>query len=271
MANDANPNYRSALFLCMAIILLASSPEANGALVSINPLADAPLSSANPNSNYGRAGALSVAAGGLPRGEFQSLIRFDLSTVRSQFDILFGAANWTIQSAELRLNRELISGGNNLFNTSAAGQLGVSLMATTNWVEGTGTPQAPGATGVNFNSLPTLISGSDQTLGSFAFNGATTGVASFPLSLTPGLRGNINSGAITSLRVLPLNATISALFTSNNNSSAADRPLLVIDAVAAIPEPSSFTCLGVFFASIGIFVAARGRLECKLANRAPSW
>src|SRR5262245_59815388 len=45
----------------------------------LTPTADAFVVAAQPTNNYGGAGALSAAAAGLARGEFQSVLRFDTS------------------------------------------------------------------------------------------------------------------------------------------------------------------------------------------------
>src|SRR5436309_4937904 len=54
-------------------------------------------------NNYGGGGALAVAAGNLPNGEFQSVIRFDLSGARASLDAQYGAGQWSLQSVGLQL------------------------------------------------------------------------------------------------------------------------------------------------------------------------
>src|SRR5512146_3362191 len=102
----------------------------SAASVSLNPISDAfvttgPTSNLS-TSNYGAAGALSVAAPGSPKGEFQSVLQFDLSGARNSFDTSFGAGQWNIQSITLRLSAT--SPQNALFNANAAGQFNIIWM-----------------------------------------------------------------------------------------------------------------------------------------------
>ena len=86
--------------------LAASATAGSGAgaaVVTLNPVADAFVDSAQPSSNFGGAGALGISAPGLPEGEFQTVMRFDASSALSTFNATFGAGQWTIQSITLQL------------------------------------------------------------------------------------------------------------------------------------------------------------------------
>jgi len=122
-------------------------------------------------NNYGGAGALSVAAPGLSKGEFQSVLQFDLSGAVTSFNTQFGAGQWNIQSITLSLTAT--SPNNAIFNSSAAGQFGISWMQNDSWTEGTGTPAAPTTTGITYSSLPSYTGAGDESLGTFSFNGDT--------------------------------------------------------------------------------------------------
>ena len=107
----------------IALALLLALP-AYSATVTLNPAADA-FVTAGPTgnlsgNNYGAAGALSVAASGLAKGEFQSVLRFDLSGAKTSFNSQFGAGQWSIQSITLSLTAT--APNNAIFNASAAGQ-----------------------------------------------------------------------------------------------------------------------------------------------------
>src|SRR6478672_2565422 len=126
-----------------------------GASLSTSAIADA-FVAAGPtgnlaDNNYGGGGALAVAAGALPNGEFQSVIRFDLSSVRSSLDAQFGAGQWSIQSVSLQLSSSPHS--NVIYNNIAAGLFGVSLMQNNSWVEGTGNASSPTSDGITYNTL----------------------------------------------------------------------------------------------------------------------
>jgi hypothetical protein len=74
---------------------------------SLNPGADAFVTTGSSgdlsHNNYGAAGALSLAAPGLPSGEFQSVLQFRLSGAKNAFDAQYGAGQWSVQSAKLQL------------------------------------------------------------------------------------------------------------------------------------------------------------------------
>ena len=223
------------LLVLMGYLLL--SKVACAATVSLNPISDAFVSSANAGNNYGGAGAIAVSASGLAKGEFQSLLQFDLSSAKTSFDTTFGAGQWTVQSIGLQLTAAVP--GAAIFNTSAAGSFLISWMQNDTWQEGSGTPNAPGATGVTWSSLPSFLSPSDQSLGSFSFSGATSGSFSYSMSLTSGPVGDTNTGQLTSLRLAANDATISGVFNSRSFTTASARPVLSVTAVA-VPEPAAW-------------------------------
>ncbi|HUN80204.1 MAG TPA: hypothetical protein VMV81_01720 [Phycisphaerae bacterium] len=203
-------------------------------LSALNPVADAFVTSANPTNNYGAAGALSVSAGTLANGEFQSVLRFDTSAAKTSFDATYGAGNWTVQSITLKLTAA--APNNSIFNNSAAGQFSASWMQNDSWVEGTGTPASPTTTGITFSTLPGFLSGADAALGTFAFNGATSGSVTYTLGMPAGLLGDVGSGSMASMRLFAADSTVSYLMNSRNFGQAALRPELDI---TAVPEPAS--------------------------------
>ena len=206
----------------------------------MNPVADAFVTSAQPDSNYGGAGALSVAASGLPKGEFQSVLRFDASSAKASFDATFGAGQWLIQNVTLRLTAAYPS--KDLFNTSAGGQFTIEWMQNDSWVEGTGTPGTPGTTGITFNTLPSFLSGNDQSLGQFNFDGATSGSTTYTLEPASNFLSDLSGGNLVSMRMLAANSTMSGLFNSRSFGTQAYRPLL---SITAVPEPVTLSLLAV--------------------------
>ena len=140
----------------LAVIFSAMLCAAGASSFSTNPFADA-LVTTGPGgalsaNNYGGAGGLAIAASGLPKGAFQSVLQFDLSGARNSFDAQFGAGQWTIQSVTLQLTA---ANNNNpgFFNATTAGQFSISLLKNNSWVEGTGTPSAPAANGISYRPL----------------------------------------------------------------------------------------------------------------------
>jgi hypothetical protein len=203
-------------------------------------------------NNYGGAGSVSVAAPGLPQGEFQSVLQFDLADAAAAFDVAFGAGQWTIQSVTLQLTAA--NPNNAIFNTPAAGQVAVSWMQNDAWTEGTGNPSAPGASGITFTSLQTTFIGAgDQSLGAFAFSGATSGAFSHALPLTTGLAADVLAGSLASLRLFAGDTSVSALFHSRSFATTENRPLLTVVAVPE-PDPLALSAFGL------ALLAARRRI-----------
>ena len=241
MKTISNTPCKAAVASATLALLLAL--PAYAATFTLNPSADAfvttgPTANLSGN-NYGGAGALSVAAPGLANGEFQSVLRFDLSGARASFDSQFGAGQWSIQSITLSLTAT--SPNNAIFNSSAAGQFGVSWMQNDSWTEGTGTPATPTTTGITYTSLTdTFIGGGDENLGTFSFAGGTNGNSTYTLSLTPSFSADVLAGNTVSFRMFAADTAVSYLFDSRSFGTTSFRPLL---SIVAVPEPGSLSLL----------------------------
>jgi hypothetical protein len=224
-----------------AAIMSAAICVGQPSSLSVQPIADAFVtagaSGSLSTSNFGAAGSLAIAAPGLPQGEFQSVLQFDLSSVQSSFNAQFGAGQWTIQSVTLQLTSS--PHNNTIFNDIAAGQFNVSLMQNNSWLEGTGTGGVPSSDGISFSSLTGtyLNNAVDQALGTFSFPGGSSGQNSYALSLSSSLVSDLTSGGDVSLRLFAADNSVSYLFTSRSGGAAA-RPDLLVQAVA-VPEPSA--------------------------------
>jgi hypothetical protein len=232
------------------------------AFSSLNPSADAFVTTGPTgnlsNNNYGGAGALSIAAPNLSQGEFQTVLQFNLSSVKTAFDSQFGIGQWSIQSVSLQLTAT--APNNAIFNPSAAGQFSISWMQNDGWTEGTGTPQAPTTTGLTFSTLNTFLSPADETLGTFSFNGGTSGNSIYALGLTPSFSADVLAGNTVSFRMFAADTAVSALFDSRSFGTASARPLLTI---TAVPEPASLAlCL------MGVCLLA-SRNRSRSAHRPP--
>ena len=182
---SADTNFRLRMKLCLTLAFVLGA-SALGADISLNPVADAFVSAANPTINYGAAGALSVSASGSAKGEFDSLLRFDLAPAAASFDSTFGAGLWAIDSIKLKLTAAVPL--HPIFNDSAAGPFAIQWMQNDSWSEGSGSPKAPHSTGITFSTPPKFRSMVGEALGIFPFSGATIGNNEWNLALTP-LRG----------------------------------------------------------------------------------
>jgi hypothetical protein len=220
------------------------------------PIADSFARAVAPTSNFGGARAVVVAPPALSNGEHQGLMRFDLAPAKAAFEAQFGAGNWTVTSASLRLTTTPASSGN--FNANAAGPINVSWMQNDAWVEGTGTPGSPTTDGITFNTLPSFLSPGDQSMGTFNFPGGNSGANTYTLALPSGFTNDVLSGSLTSLRLFAGNDTVSFLFNSRNFATVSNRPVLVIDAV---PEPAAGGCLAML-----AFTLRRRRVRARSFN-----
>jgi hypothetical protein len=226
-----------------AAIVVAVTLSSRAADVTLTPAADTFVLSTEAVSNYGGAGQLAVSDVGRPQGEFQSLLRFDLSSAKSSFDAAFGAGQWKLQSATLRLSTA--TGNNPLFNASTAGPFAVSWMQNDSWLEGTGMPMSPTNNGVTYATLPTFLSPQDQPLGTFAFPGGTSGANSYSLNVSPGVTGDVESGGLLSVRLFAEpGATVAYNFSARSFQTAANRPALTLTATE-VPEPSGLLAMSL--------------------------
>ncbi|MCU0797764.1 MAG: DNRLRE domain-containing protein [Akkermansiaceae bacterium] len=219
----------------VAALLALSGGLSAATSINLVPLSDAFVSAANASNNYGAASALGVSAGGLAKGEFQSLLMFGFSSAKTQFDTTYGSGGWMVDSISLQLTAA--NPNNAIFNTSSSGSISLRWLADDSWTEGSGTPASPGATGVAFSALAGILSSPSESLGSHAYNGATSGVVLIDLPLTTGLVTDIGNGGNTTINLLPGDSTVSGLFNSRNNSTPANRPVLTVTA-SAVPEPT---------------------------------
>lgn len=233
---------RSSVGVIIVALATLESGTARAFAATVNPSADTCVSSAQPDGNFGAAGALEVSPAGLPRGQFQSLLRFDLSSAKAGFDSTFGVGQWQVQSVTLQLNTSNPS-PQPMFNSNAAGQFTASWMQNDAWAEGTGTPGGPTTDGVTFNTLPSFLSASDASLGNFNFPGGSSGLNTYTLGLPASFAADISAGGLVSLRILPADSAVSYLFNSGNFPTVSSRPLLTVNA-QSLPEPACGISVG---------------------------
>jgi hypothetical protein len=224
------------------LLALMVAASVNAASLSVNPIADAFVAATEPNSNYGGGGALDIAAATSPKGEFDSLLRFDLSALKSNFDATFGSSHWTIDSITLQLTTGTPSNG--IFNSNASGLFALRWMQNDTWTEGSGTPTSPGATGITYATLASFLSGADEFLGTFLFAGGTSGSATWVLSRTESFLADVTNGNTLSILASPADNTVAYLFNSRTFGTVSARPTLTVNA-SAVPEPSGTLLIGL--------------------------
>ena len=235
----------------LSVMLLPLSGGAQSFVVS-NTVADAFLAGGpggGPSltaNNYGGAGTLAIAPASSTKGEFDSVIMFNTAAAISAINTAYGAGNWTITGLTLSLASNVgtqgASPGNAIFNTINSGAFEIDWLSDDSWVEGTGTPASPSATGVNFDSIPTLLSGSD-ILGTYNYAPPGNAIyATYVLPLDPNLVANATAGGDLSLYFYATNGAVSYLF--NSRSGSAPHPELTLD-VTPTPEPATVSLLAL--------------------------
>lgn len=218
-----------------------------------SPTADAFLTAANPNTNYGSAGSLLIAPASSAKGEFDSVLLFNTASAVSQFNSTYGVGNWTIATLTLSLASNFgIQGeqpNNALFNTINVGSFGIDWLSNNTWTEGTGsgtgTPGFPGNSMVTFDAIRSLMSGTVDPLGIFAYTppGNNNNVyLNYVLSLDPNLVSGAAAGGNISLYFFAADNQVSYLFDSRNNSTGHPELTLTVEPT---PEPATAALLAV--------------------------
>jgi len=255
---------KNPLTLAFAAIFSFLAGAGSAASFNTGPISDAFVATGSSGNlsgnNFGAAGALAVAAPGLPQGEFQSVLQFDLSGARNSFDAQLGAGQWSIQSATLQLSSS--PHNNAIFNNVAAGQFNVSLMQNNGWVEGTGTGGVPTTDGISYNSLQSTYINNvlDQSLGTFSFPGGTSGANSYGLSLASGLSDDLLAGIHLSLRLYAADNQVSYLF-SSRMGGAVLQPELTF---TAVPEPASLALWAMGLAALLLLRRSKVKPQAQL-------
>ena len=218
--------------ILLALALIAALASVSRAQTfTLTATSSAFLSGSNPTNNYGGAGALEVSATNSAKGNFDSVMEFNLASV----------AGLTIQSISIQL--VTASPNNAIFNANAVGQFSVIWMQDATWVEGTGTPMSPTTNGITYNTLPNYLTpGSDENIGTFTSSAVTSTTNTYSLTLASGFLNALTSGSTVSLEVVPDDSNVSYLFNSATFTTASARPMLT---VVAVPEPARLVHVGV--------------------------
>jgi hypothetical protein len=116
-------------------------------------------------------------------------------------------------------------------------------MQNNSWVEGTGNPRDPTTDGITYNTLPNYLSASDQSLGTFSFDGSTNEEATYTLTLTPGVVNDVMNGNVVSMELFAADSNVAYVFNSlqGDEANGYPEPVLTITAVKAtgVPVPGA--------------------------------
>ena len=258
---------RAHLALVATFCWLGIAPRAVGQTTyTVTTSADALLatgSPANPEGtdlthlNFGGAGALAVAPASSEKGEFQSVIRFDLAGAPSLFNTAYGTNNWVVSSMALELTSNYGTAGvqpnNGIYDVLSGGEFIIEWLSNNDWAEGTGNPSLPTTDGVTFSSLPTLLSGRHEILSTNVYSPPGNNVhVTWPLPLNTNLVANIATGSSVSLLFYAADDQINYLFNSYSYGRG-NQPLIHVTASPPLP-----IILAGYFTSASFHLTAHG-------------
>jgi hypothetical protein len=248
-----------------AIALLSFVSMAATSYTITAPTADAFLATGSPSNpvganltslNFGGAGTLAVAPASSTKGEFDSILKFNVAGAVSQFNAAYGAGNWSLTGVTLTLGSNFGDQGeqpnNGIFNTINAGSFGIDWLGNDSWVEGTGggngTPGYPDNSMVSYNSISTLFSGGSASLGTYTYTPPGDNIAvNYTLPLNASLLADLAGGGDVSLYFFAADDQVGYLF--NSRSYASNRPQLTLVA-APIPEPGVLSLGGLALGAV---------------------
>lgn len=196
--------------------------------------------------NFGGTGNLAVSSASSVKGEFDTVIKFNMDGAVNQFNSTYGAGNWQVTGISLNLNSNFGTQGaqpsNLLFNSANGGNFNVQWISNNSWVEGTN-GGVGGAGGVTFNSIPTLLSGATASLGTFTYTlpGANNVYVMYNLPLNSNLVSNVNAGGDLSLFLTPADDQIGYLMAAR--SAGMTNPQFIVTA-APVPVPAALWLFG---------------------------
>jgi hypothetical protein len=209
--------------------------------------------------NFGAAGVLYIAPASSPNGEYQSVLRFDLSGVTNLFDATYGP-HWIISAVSLMLTANFGTAGsqpdNLMFNPINGGNFVIEWIGNDNWVEGTGRPKAPTMDGVTYGSIPALLTNGTAILCTNTFSPPGDNIpVTWPLPINPNMVNDIMQGGPVSFRLFAADNQVSYLFNSHNYGNG-NQPLILVTAVPLLKILSGYFTNG-YFRLIGIGGANR--------------
>ncbi len=237
------------------------------------PTADAFLaagSASNPvgtdlsGLNFGGAGTLAIAPASSTKGEFDTILKFNLASSVSQFNTTYGVGNWSITGLTLKLASNTgVQGtqpGNAIFNAISGGNFNIQWVSVDNWVEGTGNGMGTTANGsISFSSMSTLFAGTSDALGTYTYTPPGNNLyVSYTLPLNSDLVADTAAGGDVSLYFSAADNQVGYLF--NSRTFGANTPEYIVEATAT-PEPTTVALLAVSLG--GLLVTRKNKLFAK--------
>lgn len=212
---------------------------------------DNPIGTDLTGENFGAAGTLAISPASADKGEFQSVIMFNLAGAVTLFNNNFGTNGWTVIDITLTLNSNYgiagVQPNNGIFNVISGGNFVIEWLSNDDWAEGTGTPNLPTTDGVTYDSLPELTSGATAILCTNAYKPPETNNTPiiFPLPLNTNLVADITNGGNTTLLFYAADNKVGYLFNSHEYGRG-NQPLINVTAGPYLEILSSAFTNGAF-------------------------
>ena len=257
------------VLLCSLISLTELIARADTTYTINNTTADAFVASGSASNpvgtdltglNFGAAGTLAISSASSLKGEFDSVIKFNLASAVSQFNTTYGAGQWQITGLSLQLASNFGTQGvqpnSSLFNKINAGSFGIQWLSNDSWTEGSGggmgTAGFPSTSAVSFNSIPALLSGLHDPLGIYGYTPPGNNVyTSYTLPLNANLVADAKAGGDVTFYFSAADTNVNFLF--NSRTFASNHPEFTLSATA-VPEPKAWAVTAVV---LGVFAAIR--------------
>jgi hypothetical protein len=211
-----------------------------------------PVGSDLAGLNFGAAGTLAISPPSAAKGEFQSVIEFNLAAAVTLFNGSYGSNGWTITGISLELTSNYGTSGvqpnNGIFNVISGGSFVIEWLSDDSWIEGTGTPNLPDTDGVSvtYDSLPDLLSGPHEILCTNSYSPPGNNVpVTYALPLDTNLVSNVASGGNISLLFYAADNQIGYLFNSHEYGRG-NEPLIHVTASPILRFTSAYFTNRVF-------------------------
>lgn len=242
----------------MAALAALTSVSTHAA--SIEAIGNATVQPAGPRTGSNGLAFLNIE--GSANGSFASygVARFDLSSIKSQFDAQYGVGGWQIDRITLQLTQS-----NAAFTTD--GDVGVFFTSND-----TAALTAPST--LTYDSYATSFPDAGL-VSSYTFHETSTGAVDSYALFTRGAGNTVGAGALamdamggglTTILLRDQSAGVAATYAGYSNFTYAG-PTLVIDAVAAVPEPAAYALMTT--GAYAIVAVARRRRSCVGGGSAP--
>ncbi len=190
-------------------------------------------------NNYGGAGALLIAPASSGKGEFQTIMRFDLAGSVDAFNTSLGTNNWVVSAVTLDFTSNFPTNGqqpnNMIFPVVTNGNFVIAWFTNDVWSEGTGNPTFPTTDGVTFSTLSNLLSSADEILctNTYLPPGGINLRLIWNLPLRSGFVSDVAAGGLVSLRFYS-DGPVGYLFNAYNFGRT-NQPFIHVTTVQAPP------------------------------------